>query len=249
MNRIFLIILFILLSLNGYMHNENKGKSKIEEIVSDFYKADYEYENITETRNAENQLLSRNVTEGQVFQRPYREHVHFTASEPSSDSGVTDIYYQGFEKAVYAVIAVNGGWARQMTTRTHPYGYGERLRFDDTPDPSLSTDGYDVYHATYTAVSPKKYHISKPLTATVKQTYYIDKSSETLIKIETDLTEVRKMRQILTDLSVNGASLEEHSRKGSEENAIQTDEIREMNILSIYHYGNPTDFTIPDITE
>lgn len=54
MNRIFLIILFILLSLSGYMHNENKGKSKIEEIVSDFYKADYEYENITETRNAEN---------------------------------------------------------------------------------------------------------------------------------------------------------------------------------------------------
>ena len=72
----------------------------------------------------------------------------------------------------------------------------------------------------------------------------MDKENKVLTKIETDLTDLNRMRDTINYISVNGYSLEEAQKKVALDN-----EIKEINILNITKYGDPDDFQIPDIQE
>lgn len=242
-----LIIVILLISVVFCGCNYKRDKSEIEKIVSDFYITDYSYEETTEKYADDGSLILRLVYEGEVFQKPYKEHKKVISCDNfnrTANKQLNEIYFQGSDKAVTTYISTDDGWTKQLTTRNYPYGYAESITFSKIPDETFSTDHVDVYIGEYTVLLSSKNSSFQKLSATVTQKYYVDKENKVLTKIETDLTDLNRMRDTINYISVNGYSLEEAQKKVALDN-----EIKEINILNITKYGDPDDFQIPDIQE
>lgn len=243
-------VIILLLAVCSICSCKNKeDQSAIEAIVSDFYNSDYAYEETTELYASDGSLGLRSVYEGTVFQSPYKEHkkvISYDTFDNSMDTNgllFNEIYFHGVSKAVIAYVSTDNGWVKQMVTRTYPYGYGESITFSEVPDKTLSTDSEEVYTGEYKVVPSLKIASNLQISAVVKQKYYVDKKSGTITRIETDLTDLDRMANIINCINMNGDTLEEAQKKVSD------DRSKKINRLTITEYGNPDDFQIPDVAD
>lgn len=226
-----------------------EDQSTIEAIVSDFYKTDYAYEETTERFASDGSLVIRTVYEGEVFQSPYKEHkklISYDNFDSLSDTTILQIketYFEEIHKTVTAYISTDNGWTKQIITRTYPYGYAESIIFSEVPDKNLSTDIENVFTGEYTVTPPSNNHSLQQISATIRQKYYIDKKSNYITRIETDLTDLNRMINIINYINFNEGTLEEAQKKVSD------DEMKEINILTITDYGNPDNFQLPNIPD
>ena len=167
-----LIIVILLISVVFCGCNYKRDKSEIEKIVSDFYITDYSYEETTEKYADDGSLILRLVYEGEVFQKPYKEHKKVISCDNfnrTANKQLNEIYFQGSDKAVTTYISTDDGWTNQLTTRNYPYGYAESISFSKIPDETFSTDHVDVYIGEYTVLLSSKNSSFQKLSATVPE--------------------------------------------------------------------------------
>ena len=139
----------------------SSGDDTLDSAVRQIYTKDYAYTKTNVSTYDEETVTV--VSQGEVSQSPYREHVKVT----SSSSQIWDEAY--FHDNGSALLHTESGWQKTRSNRTYPYGHNRKLDIAGT-----DTDGeVRVYTTRYTENVGKGYGIDD-LTATVAQTYRID---------------------------------------------------------------------------
>lgn len=237
---LFIIFLFLIL-LFGCNSAINIDKTGIEKIVETFYEADYDYERITETYNKDTDTYSTVAIEGQVFNKPYKEHYKVVSSE--SEQIAKEVYIENNK----ARILTNEGWVTQTVSRGRPTGFGKVREFKLEREESVDGKIVEIYTAEYTEKVSQLYQLQKELEYTVKQEYYLDKERQMLIRIVTDWTDRNEKIAVANDMSANGVSLEQ-----AQNNVVLLPTLQQKETLNIFNAGNATDFEwleFNDITE
>lgn len=235
------VVVFALFLLSGCQAQEDSESSRIEAAISDFYQADYDYDEAWEKYDDENNVTSTVVFRGQVYDSPYKQHVD-VVSVSSGENLYDELYYYTDITTTRALFFTADGWVKQLGTRPRPHGYGVALEYTFVREDMLDGRAIEVYTSSYTVDIGKKYGFEEVVNATISQEYYLDKSEGILVKIITDLSDQNRSVAIANDMSVNGSSLEQ-----AEQNYANSAQEGERHILLIYNYGNPTPFEIPDV--
>ncbi len=225
MKKTFTIILigcacFSLLSACGKTENKQESAKKqgIEGIVEEFYQGSYHYAKTTTTVASGQESVV--VCKGEVTADPYKEHQVFTASG-GAEPLTKEITYEETATGIKAMITQNDGTkVTQTVTREYPEGYGCELQFAEAQDGELDGQDVKIYKATYEVNVSESYGLKEPMMATVEQTYYVSED-DTVVRIETDMTELNRYMAIAMDMSVNGTS-EEAARQKYESNTDST---------------------------
>ncbi len=198
----------------------------IEAIVQAFYASEYEYE-YEETHTFEKDgVTSGYVFEGQVSLEPYREHVkvHTFGDTASAYSEVTYEEEAGVISA--KLVLTDGSVTTQTVQRKYPYGYEQDLVFSEQKEGV--TDGTEVviWHGECVADVGAAYGFEERLTTVVEQTYYVSKTDHTLIRLDTDLTELNRIMAAANAMS-GGLSYEEAP------DVAKTEEQQELVVMKI----------------
>lgn len=219
---------------------KNMPEGSIEHIVADFYEAGYDYQKELVICDAETgeTLGTQMVAEGQIFAEPYREHVKYLSDE-SGSALVQEAYFEETKAGVRAVLVTEDGTKKQNVTRSMPYGYGEDISFAQQDDTVIDDREVLVYVGEYQVDIGEKYRLSEELVATVPQEYYVDKETGVLLRIVTDITDLNRKNQAAVDVSANGTELQKALADA------ETEQPCEKEILTIRHYGEPTEFQMP----
>lgn len=215
---------------------DRNDSDRIQKIVAQFYEGAYEYKKTDAYYDGEKES-SVIVKEGKVIHSPsYKE---YTKIAKSTDGSLwNEAYFYGDGEAVNAVLITNEGQQRLKLQAEQPYGYGEDLDF--TLDESGNDTDNKVYKTQYSINIGRNYGLEDSLTATVGQTYYINKKSNTLTKIVTDLTDSNEKTYMANDISANGTSMEE-----AKKNAESQTNLKEIQTLEISNYNGDISIEIP----
>lgn len=200
---IFIGMTFVVLVCAG-CHSASQEKS-VESIVSEFYKADYEYRKVDTYFQGDTELSST-VTEGKVLHSPYKEYIKII--ESPVQTLWDEMYLSGNGKIVDVKIHVDNEWQDTKMSREYPYGYGENLQFVYEREENADNRKIEVYAAEYTVDVSKNFRLEEELKATVTQEYFLEKDSNTLIQIDTNLTDLNEKLFIANDISANGTTLD-----------------------------------------
>jgi hypothetical protein len=200
--RFITIVFMALICVGCHPSSRNAG---IENAVSEFFEGDYEYRK-TDTYFHGDTEISSTVTEGKIISSPYKEYRKIV--ESSESSAWDEMYLYGNGKVVDAKMSSNDEWVDTKMNREYPYGYGETLQFvldreEDTDDRKI-----DVYVAEYTIDVSKNFRLKEELTATIQQEFFLEKASDTLIRIDTDLTDLNQKLFIANDISANDVTFD-----------------------------------------
>lgn len=231
---LFIILLFIVL-LFGCNSANDIDKIGIEKIVDAFYEADYDYERITETYNKDTDTYTSVIIDGQVFNKPYKEHYKVVSSE--TEPIAKEIFIENDK----ARILTNEGWMTQTVSRGRPAGYGKATEFKLDREETLDGKSVEIYTAEYTEKVSELYQIQEELEYTIKQEYYLNKEQQVLIRIVTDWTDRNEKIAIANDMSANGATLEQ-----AQNNVALLPTLQQKETLNIFNMGNATEFEWPE---
>lgn len=205
----------------------------IEDVVEAFYTFGYDYRKIT-TVYEKDEVIAETIVEGQLFQDPYKEYVKIV--ESTEEGMWTEVYCDGGG----GYILTDGAVQKTPMKLPKPYGYGEDLTFGEGTEGTLEGKAVLIYEARYQVDVGKPYGIKDKLKATVKQQYFVDTASDTIVKITTDLSEQNRMNAAAIHMSVNQLSYEDAVKAAGEEEPYQ-----EKEELYIFHFGQPTEFEMP----
>lgn len=216
-------------------------KEGIESAAAGFFEGKYEYRKEDTYFHGETKLSST-VTEGTVIYWPYLEHIKIvSSSEPTLwDEMYLNGYGQAYKKVVDAKIHIGDEWQDTKMNREYPYGYGEDLEFKFDREEEADERKIEVYTTEYTVDVSENFRLEEELKATVTQEYFLEKDSNTLIKISTDLTDLNEKLFIANDISVNGAALDTAQKKAEEETGLS-----EIVTLEIFNYDGDISIEIP----
>ena len=210
------------------------GEDGIEGIVSSFYRAGYDYEEIhTFVRDG---AESGVIYEGQVFADPYREHVVISTFGDASSMASEIFYEEAGDKVSAEIIQKDGSTAKQVIGRKFPYGYGQEISFSEDEDGTLDGVAVEIWQGEYVVDVGKGYGLEEDLTAVVSQVYYILKEEQTLVRLDTDLTQVNQMTAVANAMTGSGLTREEA------EESVDMDAQREQVVMKITNMGNPTEY-------
>ena len=208
----FIIILSAILMCAGCRTASQEGG--IEKAVSDFFEGDYEYRQ-TDIYFHSDTELSSTVVEGKIIQSPYKEYRKLV--ESSEQSLWDEMYLSGNGKVVDVKMNLNNEWQETKMNREYPYGYDENLQFVLDREEVSDHRKIEVYTAEYTVDVSKNFRLKEDLKATVKQEYFLEKDSNTLIQVETDLTDLNQKLFIANLISANGVSLNDAQSRMEDE--------------------------------
>ncbi len=199
----FISMAFMVLVCTG-CHSVSQEKS-IESVVSEFFEADYEYRKVDIYFHGDTEFFSI-VTEGKIIYSPYKEYRKIV--ESSGQSLWDEMYLSGNGKVVDAKMNSNNEWHDVKMSREYPYGYGEKLQFVLDREENADNRKLEVYAAEYTVDVSKNFRLEEELKAIVTQEYFLEKDSNTLVQIDTDLTDLNPKLFIANDISANGVALD-----------------------------------------
>lgn len=211
----------------------DKNNKKIDSIVKNFYSSGYDYKKILTLSKGE-EVISQTISEGQIFQKPYKEHAKII---DSADGNIWDEIYCDRSSGY---ILQDGQLQESPIRMPKPYGYGENINFKQKSDITLNGKKVISYAAEYTVDIGKAYGIKESLKAVIKQEYIIDSHTNIIIKIKTDLSEQNKMNEIAVLISANKMSYEEALKSYEKHTPYKSEEE-----LYIYNFQNPTEFDMP----
>lgn len=213
-----------------------KSNKKIDSIVKNFYSSGYDYKKILTLYKGE-EVISQTISEGQIFQNPYKEHAKIIAS---SNENIWDEIYCDKSSGY---ILTDSQLQESPIKMPNPYGYGENITFKQKVDITLDGKKVVSHAAEYTVDIGKTYGIKESLKAIIKQEYIIDPHTGIIIKIKTDLSEQNKINEIAVQMSANKMSYEEALKAYEKNIPYKTEEE-----LYIYNFQNPTEFDMPEKT-
>ena len=130
------------------------------------------------------------------------------------------MYLIGNGKVVDVKMNLNNEWQETKMNREYPYGYDENLQFVLDREEVSDHRKIEVYTAEYTVDVSKNFRLKEDLKATVKQEYFWEKDSNTLIQVETDLTDLNQKLFIANLISANGVSLNDAQSRIEDETGL-----------------------------
>lgn len=174
-------------------------------------------------------LEKKSVLKGTYSAEPYEEHI---VVEEAENYLWDEIIYSGNGEMITAKIHTPlsdlSGWIEQKVSRVYPYGYGEELFFKLVGEEEINGVICEVYTTEYITDVMGGIAGDEVITATVTQTWYIDKEVERLIRVDTDLTDLNEKTFVVNEINVNGSSLEEAEKKAEISNNFIKTEVFEI---------------------
>lgn len=221
MLKFFILLFMCMLSITGC---EKAEKPAIETAVDNFYTGNYEYQKTKTYFDGEDE--KNQIIKGEVIQSPYKEFVEIVQSD--SANMWSEAYYYGTGDVINASLNIDGTWTETKMKREKPYGYGEKLKFTLLE----KRQDEEIYTTEYVVDIGKHYNLSdkEELSATIKQTYYLDTKENVITCIETNLTDLKEKTYIANEISANQKTVEE-AYKTLKESGLNLTETEQLTIL------------------
>lgn len=197
-DTIYILYFLVLLGLSGCTFGY-KQEDTISAAMKELYRSNFTYVRTdTSFRDGKENVT---VYEGRYTCNPYAEHIIV-----NGDGLWQEAFYYGEGDVIYGKVKVDGIWQETSLKREYFLGYNEDVTVIEKND--LVTDGieYTVYDTKYEVEIKTN---SEPISAVVKQQYYIEKENDRICHIVSELTDLQGMAFIANDMSANGRTLEE----------------------------------------
>lgn len=246
-HKIIILILFSAILLTS-CHNEsakqnNENTSNIEQTdpfhkaLNTLYHSSYEYKKTTKSNNKVSLVM-----EGKILDQPFQEYQKIIQS--TGISLFSECYTFEKNHQIKAVIKTEDGFLESEAVRNYPFGYGYQL--NGTLQKTEQRDGkiIDIYTTQYEENIGKLYRLKGELIATISQEYIIDKESNSVLQMTTDLTDRNKCIAIANSMSSGTLSLDEAKKKLTEEQYNQTIEMIEFS-----NYNGDISIQLPKINK